>query len=104
VVPVAMGESDQAWVLVLVISPTTMSNPSLPEEQLLELLLQLKVRLRLVFTVLNRLKNCTRKLHQTRALLNSQPQIAYALITLMANMNVVNVDVLHVCGCRTAYR
>ena len=33
-----------------------------------------------------------------RTILNSQPQIAYALITLMVNMNAINVDVLHVSG------
>jgi cleavage stimulation factor subunit 2 len=31
-----------------------------------------------------------------RAILNAQPQIAYALITLMVNVNAVDVDVLQV--------
>jgi cleavage stimulation factor subunit 2 len=79
-----------------------MSNPSLPEEQLLELLLQLKVLLILIFSVCK----SSQKLYQkttpdsARAILNSQPQIAYALITLMVNMNAINVDVLHVRSCR----
>jgi len=55
-----------------------MSGPSLPEEQLLELLLQLKKT----------------TADSARTILNSQPQISYALITLMVNMNAVNVDVL----------
>ncbi|KAG5636539.1 hypothetical protein H0H81_007706 [Sphagnurus paluster] len=54
-----------------------MSNQSFAAEQLLELLLQLK------------------KTTPTaaRSILNGQPQIAYALMTLMVTMNAVNFDV-----------
>lgn len=54
-----------------------MSSPSYAAEQLLELLIQLK------------------KTTPTaaRSILNAQPQIAYALITLMVNMNAINVEV-----------
>ncbi|TFK65691.1 hypothetical protein BDN72DRAFT_889301 [Pluteus cervinus] len=54
-----------------------MSSQSLAAEQLLELLLQLKKTTPAA----------------ARQILNAQPQIAYALITLMASMNAVNVDV-----------
>ncbi|PSS29730.1 hypothetical protein PHLCEN_2v2878 [Hermanssonia centrifuga] len=55
-----------------------MSNPAVQEEQLLELLLQLK-------------KTTP---DQTRAILNAQPQIAYALMAVMVNLNAVNIEVI----------
>ncbi|KAI0323050.1 hypothetical protein OF83DRAFT_1167075 [Amylostereum chailletii] len=55
-----------------------MSAIQLPEEQLIELMLTLK-------------KTTP---DQARSILNSQPQIAYGLITLMVKMNAINVDVL----------
>ncbi|KAF8890106.1 hypothetical protein BD779DRAFT_1518345 [Infundibulicybe gibba] len=57
-----------------------MSNPSMATEQLLELLLQLKKTTPAA----------------ARQILNSQPQIAYALITLMVSMNAINFDVFQV--------
>ncbi|KAF8643192.1 hypothetical protein AX16_009169 [Volvariella volvacea WC 439] len=54
-----------------------MSTPSLPTEQLLELLIHLK---RTTPTA-------------AKDILNAQPQIAYALMSLMVNMNAVNVEV-----------
>ncbi|OCH95746.1 hypothetical protein OBBRIDRAFT_787954 [Obba rivulosa] len=55
-----------------------MSAQALQEEQLLELLLQLK-------------KTTP---EQARAILNAQPQIAYALMAVMVNLNVVNMEVV----------
>ncbi|KAI0050609.1 hypothetical protein FA95DRAFT_1555530 [Auriscalpium vulgare] len=55
-----------------------MSNAQLPEDQLIELLLQLK-------------KTTP---DQAKGILNQQPQISYALIALMVKMNAVNVEVL----------
>ncbi|PCH34144.1 hypothetical protein WOLCODRAFT_160637 [Wolfiporia cocos MD-104 SS10] len=55
-----------------------MSTPALQEDQLLELLLQLK-------------KTTP---EQARTILNSQPQIAYALMAVMVNVNAVNVEVI----------
>ncbi|KAL0952199.1 hypothetical protein HGRIS_008808 [Hohenbuehelia grisea] len=56
---------------------TTMSDQSLATEQLLELLLHLKKA----------------GPDAAKQILNSQPQIAYALITLMVNMNAINFEV-----------
>ncbi|KAF5385157.1 hypothetical protein D9615_000913 [Tricholomella constricta] len=55
----------------------SMSNQSFAAEQLLELLLQLKKTTPAA----------------ARSILNGQPQIAYALMTLMVTMNAVNFDV-----------
>ncbi|KZT08641.1 uncharacterized protein LAESUDRAFT_735808 [Laetiporus sulphureus 93-53] len=55
-----------------------MGGPSLQEDQLLELLLQLK-------------KTTP---EQARTILNSQPQIAYALMAVMVNINAVNMDIV----------
>ncbi|KAI0094520.1 hypothetical protein BDY19DRAFT_913155 [Irpex rosettiformis] len=55
-----------------------MSGPAVQEEQLLELMLQLR-------------KTTP---DQARAILNSQPQIAYALMAVMVNVNAVKVDVI----------
>ncbi|KAI0815355.1 hypothetical protein BC629DRAFT_1471175, partial [Irpex lacteus] len=55
-----------------------MSNPAIQEEQLLELMLQLR-------------KTTP---EQARAILNAQPQIAYALMAVMVNINAVKVDVI----------
>ncbi|KAG6835236.1 hypothetical protein H0H93_003643, partial [Arthromyces matolae] len=54
-----------------------MSNGNLPTEQLLELLVQLK-------------KTTP---EAARSILNGQPQIAYALMTLMVKLNAVNFEV-----------
>ncbi|EKM61472.1 uncharacterized protein PHACADRAFT_204643 [Phanerochaete carnosa HHB-10118-sp] len=54
-----------------------MASPAAQEEQLLELLLQLK-------------KTTP---DQARAILNAQPQIAYALMALMVNLNAINMEV-----------
>ncbi|KAF9817773.1 hypothetical protein IEO21_03232 [Rhodonia placenta] len=54
------------------------SQAALQEDQLLELLLQLK-------------KTTP---EQARVILNSQPQIAYALMAVMVNVNAVNMDVI----------
>jgi cleavage stimulation factor subunit 2 len=54
-----------------------MSNPSVATEQLLELLLTLK-------------KTTPQA---ARAILNAQPAIAYALITLMVSMNAISIEV-----------
>ncbi|GJE86281.1 hypothetical protein PsYK624_023610 [Phanerochaete sordida] len=54
-----------------------MASPAAQEEQLLELLLQLK-------------KTTP---EQARAILNAQPQIAYALMALMVNLNAINMEV-----------
>ncbi|KAK2462888.1 hypothetical protein APHAL10511_005086 [Amanita phalloides] len=56
-----------------------MSSQSLATEQLLELLLQLK-------------KTTPAAAKQ---ILNGQPSIAYALITLMVSMNAINIEVFH---------
>ncbi|TDL20910.1 hypothetical protein BD410DRAFT_821672 [Rickenella mellea] len=55
-----------------------MATTALPEEQLLELLIQLQ-------------KTTP---EQARSILSAQPQIAYALMTLMIKLNVVNLEVL----------
>ncbi|KAI0715104.1 hypothetical protein C8Q76DRAFT_729650 [Earliella scabrosa] len=55
-----------------------MAAPALPEEQLLELLLTLKR------TTPN----------EARTILNSQPQIAYALMSVMVNINAVKMEVV----------
>jgi len=54
-----------------------MTSPALQEDQLLELLLQLK-------------KTTP---DQARTILNSQPQIAYALMAVMVNVNAISFDV-----------
>ncbi|KAF8167200.1 hypothetical protein B0H34DRAFT_680783 [Crassisporium funariophilum] len=54
-----------------------MSNPNLASEQLLELLLTLKKTTPAA----------------ARGILNNQPAIAYALITLMVSMNAINIEV-----------
>ncbi|KIP11706.1 hypothetical protein PHLGIDRAFT_437869 [Phlebiopsis gigantea 11061_1 CR5-6] len=53
------------------------SNPAVQEEQLLELLLQLK-------------KTTP---EQAKVILNAQPQIAYALMAVMVNLNAINMEV-----------
>lgn len=53
---------------------------SLPEDQLLELLVQLQ-------------KTTP---DQARAILNSQPPIAYALVPLMAKMGIIDLEILQV--------
>ncbi|KAK7686604.1 hypothetical protein QCA50_010204 [Cerrena zonata] len=55
-----------------------MSVPVVQENQLLELLLQLK----------------RTTPEQARAILNAQPQIAYALIAMMVNINAIDVEVV----------
>ncbi|KAI0067982.1 hypothetical protein BV25DRAFT_1818333 [Artomyces pyxidatus] len=55
-----------------------MATAQIPEEQLIELLVQLK----------------RAPPDQARSILNSQPQIAYSLITLMVKMNAINIEVL----------
>ena len=76
---------------------------SAPEDQLIELLLQLKVSvyvpaplwcLRGVYEVVQKTTP-----DQARAILNAQPQISYALIGLMIKMNVIDVELLTVCIC-----
>ncbi|KAL5533574.1 hypothetical protein ACEPAG_34 [Sanghuangporus baumii] len=57
---------------------TSTPNPSLPEDQLLELLVQLQ-------------KTTP---EQARAILNAQPAIGYALVPLMAKMGILNLEVL----------
>ncbi|KAL5519629.1 hypothetical protein ACEPAH_1312 [Sanghuangporus vaninii] len=57
---------------------TSTPTPSLPEDQLLELLVQLQ-------------KTTP---EQARAILNAQPAIGYALVPLMAKMGVLNLEVL----------
>ncbi|KAH8094619.1 hypothetical protein BXZ70DRAFT_946876 [Cristinia sonorae] len=54
------------------------SQQTVQEDQLLELLLQLKRTMP----------------EQARAILNSQPQIAYALMAVMVNLNAINVEVV----------
>ncbi|KAI0348158.1 hypothetical protein BDW22DRAFT_1424370 [Trametopsis cervina] len=55
-----------------------MSNPAVQEEQLLELM--------------STLRKTTPE--SARAILNNQPQIAYALMAVMVNINAVKVDVI----------
>lgn len=57
-----------------------MTTQTLPEDQLLELLVQLQ-------------KTTP---EQARAILNGQPAIGYALVPLMAKMGIVNLEVLQV--------
>ncbi|KAF8971936.1 hypothetical protein BDZ97DRAFT_1901557 [Flammula alnicola] len=57
-----------------------MANPNIATEQLLELLLTLKKTTPAA----------------ARGILNSQPAIAYALITLMVSMNAINIEVFQV--------
>ena len=59
---------------------TSTPTPVIPEEQLLELLIQLQ-------------KTTP---EQARAILNAQPAIGYALVPLMAKMGILNLDVLQV--------
>ncbi|EJF67090.1 hypothetical protein DICSQDRAFT_151446 [Dichomitus squalens LYAD-421 SS1] len=55
-----------------------MAAPTIPEEQLLELLLTLK----------------RTTAAEAKAILNQQPQIAYALMTVMVNINAVKMEVV----------
>ena len=59
---------------------TSTPTPVIPEEQLLELLIQLQ-------------KTTP---EQARAILNAQPAIGYALVPLMAKMGILNLDILQV--------
>lgn len=76
-----------------------MSNQSFAEEQLLELLLQLKVCYSYLYSPMILTWYRTQKTtpDAARQILNSQPQIAYALITLMVTMNAINFEVFQVC-------
>jgi hypothetical protein len=71
---------------------------ALPDEQLIELLLHLQVWLPCHFIVETPLIGVAQKAPQdsARAILNGQPQIAYALITLMVKMGAVDLKVLAV--------
>ena len=73
-----------------------MASPAAQEEQLLELLLQLKVRaLTVSCSVPPQLVQKTTP-EQARVILNAQPQIAYALMALMVNLNAINMEVTQV--------
>ena len=73
-----------------------MSSQTLATEQLLELLMQLKA------CVSSRITNvflcCWQKTTPAAAkqILNGQPSISYALITLMVAMNAIKLDVFYV--------
>jgi hypothetical protein len=89
-----------------------MANPNIAAEQLLELLLTLKVGASLSLISPNisfsrrSAEHCailTLQLYfqkttpeAARTILNNQPAIAYALMTLMVSMNAVNIEVFQV--------
>ena len=70
---------------------------TMAQEQLLELLLQLKVAIFFSVAVcLDIYLQQKTTPDQARAILNAQPQIAYALMTTMVNINAINVEVVQV--------
>ena len=77
-----------------------MSTQTLQEDQLIELLLQLKVCYvhQLWSTHMPEGFIMAQKTtpEQAKAILNAQPQIAYALMSVMVNLNAVNVEVIQV--------
>ena len=76
-----------------------MSDVNLATEQLLELLLTLKVKLESQLTLSNYgPANWYQKTTPAaaRGILNDQPAIAYALITLMVSMNAIDIEVFQV--------
>lgn len=73
-----------------------MASPAAQEEQLLELLLQLKVRaFTMPCSVPSQLAQKTTP-DQARVILTAQPQISYALMALMVNLNAINMEVTQV--------
>lgn len=81
-----------------------MSASSVPEDQLIELLLHLHVRSlrlrtkRFSFSQSAAIHNGLQKTkpEEARSILNQQPQISYALIALMVKLNAINVEVMTV--------
>ncbi|KAI0685081.1 hypothetical protein BC835DRAFT_1386156 [Cytidiella melzeri] len=71
-------QTNDVWATLPSFQSSTMSNPAVQEEQLLELMLQLR-------------KTTP---DSARAILNSQPQIAYALMAVMVNVDAVKVEVI----------
>jgi len=69
----------------------------LPDENLIELLLHLKVHTRPLSypTLILNLRQKTTP-EQAKLILNSQPQVSYALMDLMVKINAVNMEVFQV--------
>jgi cleavage stimulation factor subunit 2 len=76
---------------------TMSSTIQLPEEQLIELLLELKASNALLFLGIVRAQRSQRTTpDQAKAILNSQPQIAYALVSLMVKIGIIDIPIFQV--------
>jgi cleavage stimulation factor subunit 2 len=67
----------------------------LPEDQLIELLLELKVCNNLLRVATAQHSQRTAP-DQAKAILNSQPQIAYALVALMVKIGIIDIPIFQV--------
>jgi cleavage stimulation factor subunit 2 len=73
------------------------STIQLPEDQLIELLLELKASNALFLLAIARAQRSQRTTpDQAKAILNSQPQISYALVALMVKINIIDIPIFQV--------
>jgi cleavage stimulation factor subunit 2 len=73
------------------------STIQLPEDQLIELLLELKASSSLLPLGIPGAQRSQRTTpDQAKAILNSQPQIAYALVALMVKIGIIDIPIFQV--------